>query len=68
MAVRNIEKAIARGRELTEKHPAQASLRCLEFWEVANSSDSKMDASYNAYLLGLAIGERIGKKKARARV
>ena len=63
MARRNIEKTLARGRELTEKNPAQASLNCIEFYEIANGTDSKLEASYNAYLVGLAIGERIGKKE-----
>ena len=66
--MRNIEKTLARGEKIVQENPAQASVNCVDFYRISEGTDSKLEASYRAYMVGLAIGERIGKKKARARV
>lgn len=66
--MRNVEKTIAEGRKLYEKHTRAAMLTCLDFKHLEEIEQGKMEAMHNAYLMGLAVGERIGKKKARARV
>jgi len=66
--MRNIEKTIARGEKISRENPAAAMLTCTDFYRIIEDTPERGEASYKAFMVGLAIGERIGKKKARARV
>lgn len=66
--MRNIEKTLARGEQIVKSNPAATTITCTDFYRISEGTDSKIEASYRAFMVGLAIGERIGKKKARARV
>lgn len=66
--MRNVEKTIAEGKKIYEKNERAAMLTCLDFKHLEETEQGKMEAMHNAYLMGLAVGNRIGKKKARARV
>ena len=60
--MRNIKKTIEEGRRITQKYPAKTSLTCMEFKELEETEQtSKMGAMYNAYLMGVAIGRRLGR-------
>ena len=64
--MRNIEKTFTRGEKIARENPATAMLTCSEFYKIIEDIPEKTEASYRAFMVGLAIGERIGKKKARA--
>ena len=66
--MRNIEKTLARGEQIVKENPAATTVNCIDFYRISEGPDSKLEASYRAFMVGLAIGERIGKKKARATV
>ena len=66
--MRNIEKTLARGEQIVKDNPAATTVNCIDFYRISEGTDSKLEASYRAFMVGLAIGERIGKKKARATV
>lgn len=66
--MRNIEKTLARGEQIVRENPAAATITCTDFYKIIADTPERGEASYRAFMVGLAIGERIGKKKARARV
>lgn len=66
--MRNVEKTIAEGRKLYEKHTRAAMLTCLDFKHLEETEQGKMEAMHNAYLMGLAVGNRIGKRQGAAKV
>lgn len=60
--MRNINKTIEEGRQITHKYPRKTSLTCMEFKELEDTEkNSRMGALYNAYLMGVAIGRRLGR-------
>lgn len=61
--MRNIEKTIAEGKKVYEKHTRAAMLTALDFKHLEETEQSKMEAMHNAYLMGLAVGNRIGKRQ-----
>ena len=65
--MRNIEKTIAEGEKLYKKHQRAALLTSLDFKQLADTEQGKMEAMVNAYLMGLAVGNRIGKKQGAAK-
>lgn len=65
--MRNVEKHIAEGRKIYEKNERAAMLTCLDFKHLEETEKDKMGAMYNAYLMGLAVGNRIGKRQGAAK-
>ena len=65
--MRNVEKHIAEGRKIYEKNERAAMLTCLDFKHLEETEQSKLGAIYNAYLMGLAVGNRIGKRQGAAK-
>lgn len=65
--MRNIEKTIAEGRRITETYPRKTSLTCMEFKKLEETElTSRMGAVYNAYLMGVAIGARLGREQEKS--
>ena len=63
--MRNIEKTIAEGTRIVEMNPGRTSINYLDFKRMEEiGEDSKVGAMYNAFLVGLALGNRIGRSQA----
>ena len=62
---RNIKKTIEEGNRIYDRNPKSGSLSVIEFKKLEETTQGKMEAMNNAYLVGLALGYRIGKREAK---
>ena len=62
---RNIEKILEEGLKIYDKNPKSGTLSLIEFKKLEEATQGKMEAMNNAYLVGLALGYRIGKREAK---
>ena len=63
--MRNIEKTIAEGRRIVKNNPGRTSLNYNDIKQMEEIGESGKAADmYNAFLVGLALGNRIGRSQA----